>query len=137
MRIAWLALLVLSGMTAGAETVIHRCTQDDGSVAFQETPCVEPVDDPVSQSKPEEPSSADDSPEFVSSLDETGEMPANSELTLPATLSQDRTECEKTSRGAIDAIEIEMLKGYTKEEGQRYLAELLVHTQQLRACKQL
>jgi hypothetical protein len=57
---------------------------------------------------------------------------------VPGPVSQDRAECEKTTRDAIDAIDLEMREtAYTKEQGEEYLAELLVLTQQLRACKQL
>jgi hypothetical protein len=39
---------------------------------------------------------------------------------------------------AIDAIDLEMREtAYRKEQGEKYLAELPVSTQQLRACKQL
>jgi len=42
------------------------------------------------------------------------------------------------TRDAIDAIDLEMRETtYTKEQGEEYLAELLVLTQQLRGCKQL
>jgi hypothetical protein len=60
------------------------------------------------------------------------------EPTSPELLSQDRAECEKTTRDAIDAIDLEMREtACTKEQGQEYLAELLALTQQLRGCKQL
>jgi len=137
MRIAWLTLLTLAGISAGAETVINRCMLEDGTVAFQETPCAEPLNDGLNQSDPEEPAAADDSADFVNPLAETQDLPARPEPVLPTSLSQGRVECEKTTRDAIDAIEFEMRKGYTKEEGQQYLAELLELTQQLRACKQL
>ncbi len=64
-------------------------------------------------------------------------MPARTLPAVPVTPSQDRSECEKTTRDAIDAIDFEMHKAYTKDEGRRYLAQLLELTQQLRACKQL
>lgn len=70
--------------------------------------------------------------------DEPAGLPTPSEPDLPEPASQDRAECEKTTRDAIDAIDLEMRQApYTKEQGEEYLAELLVLTQQLRACKQL
>jgi hypothetical protein len=52
-------------------------------------------------------------------------------------LTEDRAECEKTARDAIDAIDLEMRgSAYSKEQGEEYLAELLVLTQQIRTCKQ-
>ena len=34
-------VLVHAGASAAAETKIHRCTLEDGTIAFQETPCPE------------------------------------------------------------------------------------------------
>lgn len=139
MRNFWLTLLMLPGMSVSAETVINRCTQEDGTIAFQETPCAEPADgsDGDSQSESEEPAPADDFSDFVNPLDEHEVAPARSEPAPPTLPSGDRAECEKTTRDAIDAIDFEMRKGYTEEEGHRYLADLLELTRQLRACKQL
>ena len=64
--------------------------------------------------------------------------PAPAEPKLPEPVSQDRAECEKMTRDAIDAIDLEMRENpYTKEHGEEYRAELLALTQQLRARKQL
>ena len=102
-------VLMLVGPSVTAETNIHRCSLDDGTIAFQEMPCSEPASPPT----PIEP-------------------------TLPVSASRDRAECEKTTRDAIDAIDLTMRKNaYSKEQGQEYLAELLELTRQLRACKQL
>ncbi len=102
-----------------ADTEIHRCLLDDGTFAFQETPCSEPAVHIDKGSEAENP-------------------PTPAEPKLPEAPSQDRAECEKTTRDAIDAIDLEMRgNAYTKEQGEEYLAELLVLTRQLRACKQL
>ncbi|MGI9238621.1 MAG: hypothetical protein ACR2QZ_14580, partial [Woeseiaceae bacterium] len=80
----------------------------------------------------------DDVFDFVNPFDEPAGPPAPVESTLPERISQDRDECEKTTRDAIDAIDLEMRESsYSKEQGQEYLAELLELTRQLRACKQL
>ena len=61
-----------------------------------------------------------------------------SEPPLPARLSVDRAACEKETRDAIDAIDVEMRQtSYSQEQGEQYLADLLDLTRQLRACKQL
>jgi hypothetical protein len=72
MRNFWLTLLMLPGMSVSTETVISRCTQEDGTIAFQETPCVEPADDSDgdSQSESEEPAPADGFSDFVNPFDE-------------------------------------------------------------------
>lgn len=118
-------LLVFTG--ASAETEIFRCPQADGTIAFQEMPCAEPVDKPEPEQEPEpEPEIA----EPISQIPVAGHFPR------PA--SQDRGECEKTARDAIDAIDLQMrASSYTREELENFKAELRVLTRQLRACKQL
>lgn len=136
--------LLLFGLNAGAELEIHRCLQDDGTIAFQETPCPEAEsadeaesDNGAGDSSGSDPSPADDFFDFVNPFDEQGDTPLASDTKLPESISQDRALCEKKTRDAIDAIDLEMRKGYSEEQGQQYLAELLVLTQQLRACKTL
>lgn len=133
-----LILLLLPGVCLAQQTEIHRCLQEDGTVAFQETPCAEAADEAAADDDDGEgrdPAPAEDV--FVNPFDEPAPARPPSEPALPAALSEDRAACEKTTRDAIDAIDLEMRKGYTKEQGQQYLAELLGLTQQLRACKQL
>ncbi len=134
-------LLVSLSASAGAQPEIHRCTQEDGTVAFQEMPCPAPPEDDDSdgedQSDGDAPEPADDFFDFDNPFDEPEEPPAPAEPAPPSPASRDRAECEKTARDAIDAIDLEMRKGSTKEERRRYLAELLELTQQLRACKRL
>ena len=144
MRLAIVALM-LAGASAAADTETHRCLLDDGTVAFQEMPCSEQAVDAddgsgadESESAGETPAADDDVFDFVNPFDEPATLPAPSEPKLPEPVSRDRAECEKMTRGAIDAIDLEMRETpYTKEQGEEYLAELLALTQQLRACKQL
>ena len=144
MRIA-LVFLILAGTSVAADTEIHRCLLEDGTVAFQETPCPEAAASADDGSKSDERSSAGETPapaddvfDFVNPFDEPANPPMPSEPVLPGPVSKDRAECEKTTRDAIDAIDLEMRQNaYTKEQGQEYLAELLLLTRQLRACKQL
>lgn len=143
-RAASIALLILVSASAVAQTEIYRCVQEDGTVSFQETPCPEPAseagaDEQASTPAPvEDPAVPADDP-FASPFDETDEpvvetRPAEPRLPLP---SEDRTECEKLTRDAIDAIDLELQKGYSEEERQAYADELLRLTRQLRACKAL
>lgn len=144
MRLA-AAVVMLAGTSVIADTDIHRCLLDDGTVAFQETPCPEPLPDvnddrEADKGDPDTGSAAaqDDFFDFVNPFDESEEPQLPPEATLPQPVSQDRAECEKTARDAIDAIDLEMREtAYTKEQGQEYLADLLRLTRQLRACKQL
>lgn len=144
-------LFSLSNPADSATPEIHRCIQDDGTVAFGETPC--PAADP-----PEAGDEADEKTigsegvdrddttasdgffDFTNPFDEppADEPEAEAVPAAPPELpSEDRVACEQTTREAIDAIEVQMRTGYTPEEGQAYLADLLELTTQLRACKEL
>ena len=140
-----IVVLMLAGTSVAADTEIHRCLLEDGTVSFQETPCPEPAvhvdngSEPVeSHSENGTPAADDDAVDFLNPFDEPVNPPAPAEPTQPEPASQDRAECEKITRDAIDTIDLEMRgNAYTKEQGEEYLAELLVLTKQLRACKQL
>lgn len=144
MRGAMLALLMLVAMSVVAQPEIHRCVLADGTIAFQEMPCPEPTPadssgngdtDGEGQRDSEGAVPADGFFDFVNPFDEPEDSSAHPDPEPEVPASPDRTTCEKTTRDAIDAIDLEMRKGYSKEQGQRYLAELLALTQQLRACK--
>lgn len=123
MRNLGLLALLLAFSKATAETEIFRCPLQDGTVAFQETPCPEPVEDTT-----EEPKT--DVAEPIS------QVPVDEPLPRPA--SGNRRECEKAARDAIDAIDLQMrASSYTREELEGFKAELRLLTRQLRACKQL
>lgn len=144
MRVTMMVLM-LAGTSVAADTEIHRCLLEDGTFAFQELPCPVPVvnaDDGTGAGENHKdsgtPAANDDVFDFVNPFDEPASPPMHSEATLPEPVSLDRAECQKTTRDAIDAIDLKMRgNAYTKEQGQAYLAELLALTQQLRACKQL
>ena len=138
-------VLLQVGTSVAADTEIYRCLLEDGTFAFQETPCLEPAvnagDGSETGGDPDDGQTheaSDDAFDFVNPFDEPESPPTDSEPTLPEPVSQDRAECEKTTRDAIDAIDLEMRENaYSKEQGRAYLAELRALTQQLRACKQL
>ena len=134
-----LTILLLPCAAVTAEPEIHRCPQADGTIAFQEMPCpetpVKPDEDAEDDDVP--PTSADAFWEFSNPFDETTDPPPPADPAPSGPVSRDRADCEKTTRDAIDAIDLEMRKGYSKEQGERYFAELLELTQPLRACKQL
>lgn len=133
-----IVVLLLAGTSVAADTEIHRCLLEDGTFAFQETPCPEPAVHVDSGSESDTPASDDGAFDFTNPFDQPADPLTPAEPTLPEPLSQDRAECEKTTRDAIDVIDLEMQgNAYTKEQGEEYLADLLVLTQQLRACKQL
>ena len=122
---------------AGAE--IFRCPQPDGTISFQGMPCEEPAepDETGNQDDAGMESGRDDF-DFINPFDAPAES-AQDETPVESRppLSADRAQCEKQARDAIDAIDLEMRSGYTKAEGEAYLAELLELTRALRACKAL
>lgn len=137
-------LLLILGASALAQSGIYRCAQEDGTVAFQQTPCDEPDEEPANeaveagsdeQSEVGAAGASDSASSLVSPFDEPDVPPEATPLESPDAISEDRASCEKSARDAIDAIELEMREGYTKEQGQAYLDELLKLTQQLRDCK--
>ncbi len=141
MRFAFVILL-FAGTSAIADTEIHRCPLADGTFSFQEMPCTEPtVDDDegiTDDRAADTPLTGDDAFDFANPFDEPETPPTQPEPALPEPVSQDRAECEKTTRDAIDAIDLRMRQDtYTREEGRAYMEELRTLTQQLRACKQL
>jgi hypothetical protein len=128
-----------------ADTEIHRCALADGTVAFQEMPCAgptagadEPGDAGKRRSDNETPAVKDDAFDFVNPFDQPADIPTAAEPALPERLSKDRAACEKTTRGAIDAIDLKLQKtGDRPEQDRQHLARLLELTRQLRACKAL
>ncbi len=137
--------IMLAATSVAADTEIHRCLLEDGTFAFQEMPCPEPavntddgVEVGIAGEDGETPAANEDFFDFVNPFDEPAEPPMPSEATRPEPVSPDRHKCQKTTRDAIDAIDKEMREqAYSSEQGQAYLAELLVLTRQLRACKEL
>lgn len=138
-------ILVLGVTSVTADTEIYRCMLDDGTVAFQETPCPDTAaaaaDDGIiaERNNTDEASVADDDlMDFVNPYDEPASASTAVETTLPRGLSKNRKECEKRARDAIDAIDLELREtSGSKEAGREHLAELLELTRQLRACKRL
>jgi hypothetical protein len=134
-----LALLMISTTSVGSEPIIHRCTQDDGTVAYQEVPCPEPEDtsDADNQDDRADPRPADEFFDFVNPYDEPERGPTPTETPPVVVPSEDRAECEKTTRDAIDAIDLELRENDPKDADREHLAQLLQLTRQLRSCKQL
>lgn len=147
---ALLMLALLAGFATGttAEPEIYRCTQDDGTVAFQQMPCQPaPVAQPETrkanesqyeeqmQTRPE-PGSA----RLPSSTTDTA-PPEQTEVEpdqrKPVAVSGNRADCEKSARDAIDAIDAELQASGNPENDRARLDELLKLTRRLRLCKEL
>lgn len=107
-------------------------------MAFQEMPCPDLADqDDANDTAGDDPARAVEDPfDFVNPFDAAAEPSEAPDRAPGGPIPADREACIKDTRDAIDAIDLEMRKGYSKEQGQAYLAELLELTRQLRACKQ-
>ena len=133
------ALLAIGSESAllGQDGEIYRCPQEDGTTAFQGMPCEEPSDatddapaDAQDDTRPDSSAASGEDPfDFVNPYDQ----PASALPPTPPVESSGRSEaraaCEKETRDAIDAIDVEMRKGFSEAEGEAYLAELLELTQ--------
>lgn len=124
----WTSLTVLLVSAPLAFSEIHKCVDEDGNVAYQQTPCPEPVESeplaPVPSVEPESsPVAADEPPVEAEQV--------RAELKRP----QDVEACKIPLREAIDEIEAEMLRGYPAERGEEFKQELHVLTEAMRACE--
>jgi hypothetical protein len=116
-----------------------RDRQIEGAVAFQELPCPEreETSNADNQGDRADTPAADEFFDFVNPYNEPERDSTPTETPPPAAVSQNRAECEKTTRDAIDAIDLELRKNDSRDAGREYLAQLLELTKQLRSCKQL
>ncbi len=138
-------LVLFLGASAAAspeEPEIHRCTQGDGTVSFQQTPCApKGAEEPAVVEPAETTSSSDDFFDFENPYDAPPEPspgpPPEQETTTSASLSGDRQQCEKETREAIDAIDLKLQRSDNKEDDRAHLDELLKLTRRLRQCKEL
>ena len=114
-------LLVFSSL---AQADIHRCTDAEGSIIFQQTPCAEP--------EPEQEETEEQAPtaEIEANAEEVASRTEPSEQKPPEQVAQ----CKKKFRDAIDVIDAEMRERYTPEQADDYKQRLRVLTEQLRAC---
>jgi hypothetical protein len=117
-RTSILSLFLLVAAPANADIDIYKCVDAQGNVAYQQTPC------PVVKGKIEVLEEA--------VKDEVAETPQ-----VPVVSNQTHEEvetCKKPLRDAIDAIEAEMLRGYSPEQGEEFKVKLRTLTQEMRAC---
>ena len=131
-----LLLLVAAG-TFGSEKTIHRCTLDDGSVAFQELPCIETKSQEDTIDAPQEEAPTDDFFSFENPFDNPDSAVTTPPQGSNEPLSGDRIACENATRDSIDAIDAKLNESKSDDDRDTYLAELLELTAQLRACKTL
>jgi len=120
-----IALLLMLAIAAPASAEIFKCQDEEGNVAYLDTPCPEAKRqdaEPVKQAD----AAADERVDEAAADDA---MPAAEMKSL-----EEIEACKEPLRDSIDAIEGEMLRGYTAEEGEAFKQRLRVLTQKMRAC---
>ena len=124
----WTSLTLLLSSAPLASSDIHKCVDEDGNVAYQQTPCPEPV-----ESEPLEPVPAAEPELTPVTTEEPPEEPdlVRAEMKKP----EDVEACKIPLREAIDEIEAEMLRGYSAERGEEFKPELRVLTEAMRSCE--
>ncbi|MEM7430542.1 MAG: DUF4124 domain-containing protein [Pseudomonadota bacterium] len=115
----------LLSVTTQAQTQIHKCVDAEGNIEYTDSPCPEPK--PVEA----EPAKSKDKPE----------QPVPSEFVwerkpVRFARSVDEIEsCKDEYRDQIDAIEAEIIAGYSPDDGPEYKARLLKLTSAMRDCE--
>ncbi len=115
-RISVFLLFVFAATAANADVEIHKCIDADGNVAYQQIPC------PVEKAETE-------APEVAEAIEETPQAAVVSNRS-----DTEIEACKDPLRDAIDAIEVEMLRGFSPQEGEEFKAKLRTLTQKMRAC---
>ena len=128
------ASLILLAASLPAHAEIYKCTDEDGNVSYQQTPC--PVQKteaaPATEdegSQPAEPVQDDYVPESTPEPRSTQSRASSSRQP-----GESLGDCKKRYRDQIDEIDAEMRTKFSAEEGAAYKENLLALTKQLRAC---
>ena len=115
-RMLLIGLLLIGAAAAGAD--IYKCTDDQGNVAYLQTPC------PVEKKAVVEPPTEEISDEVEYSL-----APADGNRSF-----EEIEACKEPYRDEIDEIDAEMRVAYSPEQLEEYKKRLRTLTQQMRAC---
>lgn len=120
-----LALLFVGSWAAGTD--IYKCTDEEGNVAYLQTPCPEDkkpdIEAPVAA---EIDDVADDS--------EAAEETAASPPIAGGRPFEEVEACKQPHRDEVDAIFVALGGAYTPEQGEEFKKRLRTLTQQMRAC---
>lgn len=118
-RILSIAILLLGAPQVHAD--IYKCVDEDGNTAYQQMPC--PVE-----------SEASEKMESIETV-ESNDAPSSTSTVAASRDADDVEACKNPLRDAIDAIEAEMLSGYSPEQGEEFKTRLRGLTDQMRACE--
>jgi hypothetical protein len=117
-RISIFLLFLLATLLANADVEIYKCVDADGNVAYQQVPC------PVVKAE-----AVIEVIEVDEVAEEAPQTPVASNLT-----DEEIEACKDPLRDAIDAIEAEMLRGFSPQQGEEFKVQLRTLTQEMRAC---
>lgn len=123
-------LLFLLAPLAYAQGVIHKCVDADGNVAYQDSPCPENAAETVGSPEQDEQAQAAEPPEDAEREEVVSYVPVTSKRSI-----EEVEACKEPHRDEIDAIEAEMLRGYSAEQGELFKQELRMLTEAMRACE--
>jgi hypothetical protein len=110
-----------------ARADIYKCTDADGNVMYSQTPCKKQASEKIGGC---------DAEEWKEAPTEATPLPARSAIArVPDSGNDEITQqCKKRYRDQIDAIDVEMRRGYSSAQGEAYRERLRVLTQHLRRC---
>ena len=114
--------------TATVRAEIYKCTGPDGGVAYSQLPCV------TEKSVEPEKTEPDEKAETVRPASAKRESPVTEHRQEEPELEVSTAVCKKRYRDAIDAIDAEIGREYSREKGKQYKQRLLVLTRKLRQC---
>ena len=117
---------LLATVTVQAE--IYKCTGADSGIVYSQLPCV-----PKNSVEPEK-TEPDERAETAQPVSAKRELPVTEHAQKEPKSEASRTACKKRFRDAIDAIDAEMGREYSREKGEQYKQRLLVLTRKLRQC---
>jgi hypothetical protein len=124
--------LIIAGFclldTATVQAEIHKCTGADGGIVYSQLPCA--PQKPVEAEKTE----PDEKAETVQPVSAKRESPVTEHPQEEPESEASTAACKKRHRDAIDAIDAEIGREYSREKGTQYKQRLLVLTRKLRQC---
>ena len=126
-----IGLIIASFCLLGAVTVqaeIYKCTEADGGIVYSQLPCAPKT---TVEPKKTEP---DKKAETVQTVSAKRELPVTEDPQKEPESEASTAACKKRYRDAIDAVDAEIGREYSREKSDQYKQRLLVLTRKLRQC---
>ena len=137
LTIGGIVLLALNYSVPAAASEIYKCVDKDDNITYQQMPCPEEVEEAevpetvIAEMEADEPAEAAAATPVASN---SGAAPRRGR-TRPGDAVDAVEACKMPIRNMIDAVEAEMLQGYSEEQGELFRNELHGLTERLRACE--